>query len=107
MLGYVLIFVGAPDRTQATFFTYVAFLALVFVALASALALPLSALSHRWLPAPSVTGGLVRALREGGLLALFVIALMAMSPAGVLNWLNAFLVFTVVSLTEFFFLARD
>ena len=107
MLGYVLIFVGAPDRAQATFFTYVAFLSLLFVALGSAFAIPLTALSRKWLPAANITGGLVRALREGGLLALFVVALMAMSPAGVLNWLNAFLVFTVVSLTEFFFLARD
>jgi hypothetical protein len=30
-----------------------------------------------------------------------------MSPLGVLNWLNTLLVFTIVALTEFFFLARD
>jgi hypothetical protein len=107
LLGYVLIFVGAPDRTQADFFTYVAFLSLLFVALSSAFALPLAALSRRWLPAATASGGLVRAMREGGLLSLFVVALLAMSPLSVLNWLNAFLVFTVVALTEFFFLARD
>ena len=40
------------------------------------------------------------------LLALFVVALLAMSPLGVLNWLNVFLVFTIVALTEFFFLGN-
>ena len=49
----------------------------------------------------------VEALRQGALLSLFVISLLAMSPLGVLNWLNVFLVATIVALAEFFFLARS
>jgi hypothetical protein len=107
LLGYVLIFVGPPPREQAGIFTYVAFLALVFVALASALAVPLGALSHRLLPPAGRTVEMLRSYRQGALLALFAVSVLAMSPLGVLNWLNGLLVFTVVALTEFFFLARD
>ncbi len=107
LLGYVLIFVGPPDRGSAPFLTYAAFLALVLVALSSALAIPLGAFSARLLSELPGVGGLVRALRQGGLLSLFAVTLLAMSPLGVLNWLNALLVFTIVSLTEFFFLARN
>ncbi|MEO8285357.1 MAG: hypothetical protein ABI670_02855 [Chloroflexota bacterium] len=107
LLGYVLIFVGAPGRKDAGFFTYAAFLGIVFVALATVLAVPLGALSKRLLPGVSPTVGTIRALRQGALLSLFVVSLMAMSPLGVLNWLNALLVFTIAALTEFFFLARD
>ena len=107
LLGYVVIFVGAPTRQEASFFVYAAFLTLLFVALASALSVPAGIISKRMLPParPNVT--MVRAMRQGGLLALFVVALLAMSPLGVLNWLNTLLVFTIVALTEFFFLARD
>jgi len=49
----------------------------------------------------------VRAIRQGGLMALFIVALLAMSPLGVLNWLNTLLLFTIVALAEFFFIARD
>lgn len=108
LLGYVLLFVPAPDGSSTSFFTYVAFLALLFVALGSALALPLAAVGKRLLPpSGSAVAEMVRSLRQGALLALFVVSLMAMSPLGVLNWLNIVLVFTTVSLTEFFFLARN
>ncbi len=107
LLGYVLIFVNAPERSGASFFSYVLFLAIVFAALASALTVPLGALSKRLLPPVSPTVGLIRALRQGALLSLFVVCVMGMTPLGVLNWLNALLVFTIVALTEFFFLARD
>jgi hypothetical protein len=105
LLGYVLLFTPAPtDRAGTSFFTYVAFLVLLFLALGSAFAVPLGAVSARLLPPSSP--GWVRGVRQGALLALFVVTLMAMSPLGVLNWLNVFLVFTIVALTEFSFLAR-
>lgn len=107
LLGYVLLFVPAPDRWSANLFTYVAFLGLLFVAVGSALAFPLAAVGKRLLPGGTMTAEMVRSLRQGTLLALFLVVLLAMSPLGVLNWLNALLVFTTVSLTEFFFLARD
>ena len=107
LLGYVLVFVPAPQGSGASFFTYVAFLALLFVALGSALALPLAAVGKRLLPSNSASVEMVRSLRQGALLALFLVSLLAMSPLGVLNWLNIVLVFTTVSLTEFFFLARN
>ena len=107
ILGYVLIFVNAPSRSEASFFSYLAFLAILFAALATALAVPLGALSKRLLPPVSPTVGMIRALRQGALLSLFVVSIMAMTPLGVLNWLNALLVFVIVALTEFFFLARD
>ena len=107
LLGYVLLFVGPPAREKADFLTYAAFLSLVFVALATALALPLGALSRRLLPPTGRTVEMLRSFRQGTLLSLFAVSLLAMSPLGVLNWLNALLVFTVVALTEFFFLARD
>lgn len=107
LLGYVLLFVPAPGRLGASLFTYVAFLTLLFVALGSALAIPLAAVGKRLMPGGTLTADMVRSLRQGALLALFVVVLLAMSPLGVLNWLNALLVFTTVSLTEFFFLARD
>jgi hypothetical protein len=106
-LGYVLIFVDAPVRSEASFFSYTAFLAILFAALATALAVPLGALSKRLLPPVSPTVGMIRAMRQGALLSLFVVSVMAMTPLGVLNWLNALLVFVIVALTEFFFLARD
>jgi Sec-independent protein secretion pathway component TatC len=104
MLGYLLIFSAPPDRQSADIFTYIAFLAILFVALGTAFAVPLSALSKRFLP-PSPHEWL-RATRQGALLALFAVTLLAMSPLGVLNWLNVLLVFTIIALTEFFFLAR-
>lgn len=107
MLGYVLFYVDASSRQNAGFFTYAAFLALLFVALTSALAVPMGALSKRFLPNVSHTTQMVRSLRQGGLLAMCIVTLMAMSPLGVLNWLNTLLVVTIVALTEFFFLARD
>lgn len=107
LLGYVLVFVPAPMPEGAGFFTYAALLALIFVALASALAVPVGFLGKRLLPPAGPTAEMMRALRQGGLLSLFVVSLLAMSPLGLLNWLNAFLVFTIVALTEFFFLARD
>ena len=107
LLGYVLLFVGPPQKQDATFMTYTAFLALVFVALASALSVPMAAISKRLLAPATPRGGMVRALRQGSLLSLFTVILLAMSPLGVLNWLNTLLVFTIVALTEFFFLARD
>src|SRR4051812_48091320 len=105
LLGYLLIFAKPPARENADMFTYVAFLAIAFVALGSALAGPRGAVGKRVLP-PSQHGW-VRALRQGSLLSFFAVALLAMSPLGVLNWLNVFLVFTIVALTEFFFLARN
>lgn len=104
LLGYVLLFAGPPSRAEADLLTYVAFLGLLFLALATALSVPMAALSMRLLPPSSLEW--VRALRQGSLLALFAVSLLAMSPLGVLNWLNVFLVFTIVALTEFFFLAR-
>jgi len=64
----------------------------------------LGALSWRLFPPSSPVWA--RAAREGALASLFVVTLLAMSPLGVLNWLNVFLVFTIIALTEFFFLAR-
>lgn len=107
LLGYVLLFVPAPDRAGAGFLTYVVFLMLVFVAVGSALSIPLAAMGKRILTRGSALHDMVRSLRQGALLSLFLVALLAMSPLGVLNWLNALLVLTTVSLTEFFFLARD
>ena len=107
MLGYVVFFVDVSSRQEASFFTYVAFLALVLAALASALAIPLSALSRRFLPSVSQASQMARAFRQGGLLALCAVTLLAMSPLGVLNWLNTLLVVTIIALSEFFFLARD
>ena len=108
MLGYVLIFVPPEARVEVSFFTYAAFLAVLFVALSSLLALPMAALSRLFLSPPATyTAGVARALRQGALLALAVVSLLAMSPLGVLNWLNTLLVFTIVALTEFFFMARD
>ena len=105
LLGYVLLFVAPPDRRSTDIFTYAAMLGLLFIALGTAFAVPLGALSKRLLP-PSPAEW-VRALRQGLLLALFVVTLLAMSPLGVLNWLNVLLVFTIVALSEFFFLARS
>lgn len=107
LLGYVLVFVPAPGGSGASFFTYVAFLTLLFVALGSALALPLAAVGKRLLPHGNPSIEMVRSIRQGALLSLFVVSMLAMSPLGVLNWLNIVLVFTTVSLTEFFFLARN
>jgi hypothetical protein len=108
LLGYVLVFVAPPATGEAGFFTYGAFLALVFVALASLFALPMAGVSRVFLGEPAgKLAILTRALRQGSLLSLFVVSLLAMSPLGVLNWLNALLVFTIAALTEFFFLARD
>jgi hypothetical protein len=104
LLGYVLIFAAPPERQNADILVYAAFLALLFAALASAFAVPLGAISKRLLPPTSAEWA--RALRQGSLLALSIVSLLAMSPLGVLNWLNVFLVFTIVALTEFFFLAR-
>lgn len=108
LLGYLLLFAGPPARGEASFFTYVAFLAIVFTALTSLFSLAAGALSRRFLP-PVATPfvGMVRAVRQGSLLALFIVALLAMSPLGVLNWLNTLLVFAIVALTEFFFMSRD
>jgi hypothetical protein len=108
MLGYVLFFVSPGERAGVSFFTYAAFLAVLFVALASLLALPMAGLGRFFLaPLSGGRGGISRALRQGALLSLAVVSLLAMSPLGVLNWLNALLVFTIVALTEFFFMARD
>ena len=107
LLGYVLVFVPAPGGSGASFFTYVAFLTLLFVALGSALALPLAVVGKRLLPPGNSSSEMVRSIRQGALLALFIVSMLAMSPLGVLNWLNIVLVFTTVSLTEFFFLARN
>lgn len=105
LLGYVLIFVAPPDRQSTDILTYGAVLGLLFIALGTTFAVPLGALSKRLLPPSSAEW--VRALRQGSLLALFVVTLLAMSPLGVLNWLNVLLVFTIVALSEFFFLARS
>jgi hypothetical protein len=68
----------------------------------------MATLGRIFLPvSPDHTAGFVRALRQGALLSLAAIALLAMSPLGVLNWLNTLLVFTIIALTEFFFMARD
>jgi hypothetical protein len=108
LLGYVIIFVPPGPGDAPSFFTYVAFLALVGVALASLFAVPMAALSRLFLAPPSSqTSGLVRAIRQGSLLSGAAVALLAMAPLGVLNWLNTVLVFTIAALTEFFFLARD
>jgi hypothetical protein len=105
LLGYVLIFVPAPDSNSAGLITYAAFLGILFIALGTTFAVPLGALSKRLLPPTPLEWA--RALRQGALLSLFVVSLLAMSPLGVLNWLNVFLVATIVALAEFFFLARS
>ena len=107
-LGYILIFVSAPQRGSATFFDYMLFLASLFFALSTLLAVPAGAVSNRLLPpAQSATIETVRAFRQGALIAGSIVAIMAMSPIGVLNWLNACLVLIIAALTEFFFLARS
>lgn len=107
-LGYILIFVQAPQRGTASFFDYVLFLAALFFALSTLLAVPAGALSNRLMPpAQSATVETIRAFRQGALLAGSIVTIMAMSPIGVLNWLNACLVLIIAALTEFFFLARS
>ena len=106
-LGYILIFVSAPQRETASFFDYVLFLGALFCALATLLAIPAGVISKRFLPpAATPTADTVRAFRQGALVAGTVVATMAMSPMGVLNWLNGGLVVIIAALTEFFFLAR-
>lgn len=105
LLGYLLIFAQPPDKGSADILTYAAFLGVLFVALGSVLAIPMYVLSARFLPPASTSW--VRGLRQGSLVSLFAVSLIAMSPLGVLNWLNVLLVFTIVALTEFFFLARN
>ncbi len=105
-LGYILIFATPSTGHQsASVFTYMAFLTLLFIALSSAFAVPIGAMG-KWLFPPSPMAWL-RALRQGALISLFVVALLAMSPLGLLNWLNVFLLFTIIALTEFLFLARS
>ena len=107
-LGYLLIFVPAPSPGSATFLDYVIFLAATFFALGTLFVVPLGIIGKRFLPAASsLTTETVRAFRQGALLAGAVVAIMAMSPIGVLNWLNGLLVLIIAALTEFFFLARD
>lgn len=106
-LGYMLIFVDAPDRRTATFFDYILFLGALFFALGTLLAVPAGALSKRFLPpAPTSTAETLRAFRQGALVAGYIVAIMAMSPTGVLNWLNATLALIFVILVEAFFFAR-
>ena len=108
MLVYVLLFVPPGSRSDTGFFTYVAFLAILFVALSSLLAMPMAALGRAFLPPPTNdTAGMARALRQGALLSLAAVSLLVMSPLGVLNWLNTLLIFTIAALTEFFFIVRD
>lgn len=103
-LGYVLIFVEAPKRGTAGFFDYVLFLVVVFFALSTLLAVPAGAISNKLMPlGQSATMETIRAFRQGALLAGSIVAIMAMSPIGVLNWLNAGLVLIIAALTEFFF----
>jgi len=104
LLGYVLLFAAPPNKQTASILTYVAFLGLVFAALATVFSVPMGALSARLLPPTQVAWS--RALRQGSLLALLVVSVMAMAPLGVLNWLNVMLAFMIVALAEFFFLAR-
>ena len=107
-LGYLLIFVSAPHRATAGFFDYVLFLGALFCALGTLLAVPAGAVSKRLLPpAASPTADTVRAFRQGALVAGTIVTILAMSPLGVFNWLNAGLVLIIAALTEFFFLARD
>jgi hypothetical protein len=47
-----------------------------------------------------------RAVRQAGLLALFVVACLGMALFSVFNGLNALLLFVVLALAEFFFLSR-
>lgn len=108
VLGYILIFVSAPAKATAGFFDYTLFLAALFFALGTLLAVPAGAISKRLLPpAQSPTAETLRAFRQGALVAWSIVAIMAMSPLGVLNWLNACLVLIIATLTEFFFLARS
>ena len=107
-LGYILIFVSAPERATASFYDYALFLGALFCALATLLTVPAGAVSKRFLPpTASPTADTVRAFRQGALLAGSIAATLAMSPMGVLNWLNAGLVLIIAALTEFFFLARS
>ncbi len=107
-LGYILIFVDAPGRDSASFFDYMLFLGALFFALGTLLAVPAGIVSRRLLPpAQSATSETARAFRQGALVAGSIVAIMAMSPLGVLNWLNACLVLIIAALTEFFFLARS
>jgi hypothetical protein len=107
-LAYVLIFVPAPSPGSATFLDYALFLGVTFFALGTLFVVPLGIIGKRFLPAASsATTETVRAFRQGALVAGAVVAIMAMSPIGVLNWLNGLLVLIIAALTEFFFLARD
>jgi hypothetical protein len=107
-LVYVLIFVPAPSPGTASFIDYSVFLAATFFALGTLFVVPLGLIGKRFLPAASSpTTETVRAFRQGALLAGAVVAIMSMSPIGVLNWLNGLLVLIIAALTEFFFLARD
>ena len=108
LLGFVLLFVAPPGGPNTSFFTYAAFLTLLLVALTSALAILMAALGRLFLPEPPTpVSGMARALRQGGLLALTVVSLIAMSPLGLLSWLNTLLLCLIAALTEFFFMTRD
>jgi hypothetical protein len=107
-LGYMLIFVEAPRRETASITDYMLFLGALFFAISTLLAVPAGAVGKRLLPpAATTTAETVRAFRQGALAAGAIVISMAMSPLGVLNWLNACLVLIIAVLIEFFFLARD
>jgi hypothetical protein len=106
VFGYVLIFVPPPvaGLTGAPWIT--GFLGLLFVALLAGLTLPLYALGWMIFTHRVHRQDLRRAVRQAGLLALFVVACLGMALFSVFNGLNALLLFVVLALAEFFFLSR-
>ena len=106
VFGYVLIIVPppVPGLTGAPWIA--GFLVLFFAALMAGLTLPLYALGWRIFTHRVHRQDLRRAVRQAGLLALFVVACLGMALFSVFNGLNALLLFVVLALAEFFFLSR-
>src|SRR5579859_834010 len=105
VLGYLLIFVP-PSASGSTAVSIAGFLVLLFGALVAGLTPPLYALGWVLFTGRLRRHDLRRAVRQAGLLALYVVACLSMVLFSVFNGLNALLLFVVLALAEFFFLSR-
>jgi hypothetical protein len=106
VFGYVLIFVPPPVAGLTAAPWIAGFLVLLFAALLAGLTLPVYALGWVIFTHRIHRQDLRRAVRQAGLLALFVVACLGMALFSVFNGLNALLLFVVLALAEFFFLSR-
>jgi hypothetical protein len=105
-LGAVLIFVPPPPRAAAGPGDYLLVLVLGFLALVALFMLPLFWLNTLLAQSRLGRRDLRRPLRQAILLAFFLVGCAVMLAFGAINWLNILLLFTVLALAEFFFLAR-